>query len=150
LSTIKYHYFKNKLFIFFSFIVLADHSDDPRHLSMRTALFAHGPLFKKNHINEPILMTDVYALLRQILCLSPFPSSKGSLFNIHNMLDLTSLSNTCAHLYLSNLNMINSVSIKSINENNINENNLKLVHVNVTENYQKPHQNFIQMHVSID
>lgn len=117
---------------------------------MRTALFANGPLFKKNHINEPILITDVYALLRQILCLSPFPPSQGGLFHIHNMLDLTSLSNTCAHLYLSSFNMIKSVSIKPIKENNIQENDFKLVYVNITEKYQIPIDNLIQMRVIID
>jgi hypothetical protein len=117
---------------------------------MRTALFANGPFFKKNHINEPILITDVYALLRQILCLSPFPSPHGGLFHIHNMLDLTSLSNICAHLYLSSLNMITSVSIKPINQINIYDNDLKLVHINITEKYQIPNYNHIQMHVNID
>jgi hypothetical protein len=117
---------------------------------MRTALFAHGPFFKKNHINEPILITDVYALLRQILCLSPFPSPREGLFHIHNMLDLTSLSNACAHLYLSSINMIKSVSIKSISQNNINETDLKLVYINITEDYQISNHNLIQMHITID
>jgi hypothetical protein len=117
---------------------------------MRTAFFAHGPFFKKGHINEPILITDVYALLRQILCLSPFPSPRGGLFHIHNMLDLTSLSNTCAHLYLSSLNMIKSVSIKPIQRMKSNGKDLKLVYVNITEAYQTENYNLIQMHVTVD
>ena len=117
---------------------------------MRTAFFAHGPLFKQGHINEPILITDVYALLRQILCLSPLSSPRGGLYHIHNMLDLTSLSNTCAHLYLSSLNMIKSVSIKPIKQNIRNENNFKLVYINITEKYQKLNRDHIQMHVTID
>ncbi len=129
---------------------MADHSDDPRHLSMRTAFFAHGPFFKKGHINEPILITDVYALLRQILCLSPFPSPRGGLFHVHRMLDLTSLSNTCAYLYLSSINMIKSVAIKPITSNNINENDLKLVYINITGNYQIKNPDLIQMDIIID
>jgi hypothetical protein len=117
---------------------------------MRTAFFAHGPLFKKNHINEPILITDVYALLRQILCISPFPSPRRGLFHIHNMLDLTSLSNTCAYLYLSSLNMIKTVSIKTIDQNNTNENDLKLVYINITENYQISKHNLIHMKIIVD
>jgi hypothetical protein len=117
---------------------------------MRTAFFAHGPFFKKGHINEPILITDIYALLRQILCLSPFPSPRGGLFHIHKMLDLTSLSNTCAHLYLSSLNMIKSVSIKPIQRKKNNEKDAKLVYVNITENYQTQDHNLIQMHVTVD
>ncbi len=135
---------------FLFLIVLADHSDDPNDLSMRTALFAHGPFFKKGHINEPVLITDVYALLRQILCLSPFSPPREGLFNIHKMLDLTSLSNTCAHLYLSSLNMIKSVSTKPLNRNNINEDDSKLVYVNITENYQIPSPNLIKMRITID
>ncbi|CAF0799584.1 unnamed protein product [Rotaria sordida] len=129
---------------------IADHSDDPHHLSMRTAFFAYGPLFKKGHINEPVLMTDVYALLRQILCLSPFPLSRGNSFHIHNMLDLTSLSNTCAHLYLSSLNMIKSVSIQSNNQNNTINNDLTLVRINITEKYQIPYNQLIKMRITIN
>jgi hypothetical protein len=117
---------------------------------MRTALFAHGPLFKKGHINEAILITDVYALLRQTLCLSPFPPSRGGLYNIHNMLDLTSLSNTCAHLYLSSLNMIQSVSTEPLNQTIINENDFKLIQINITENYQIPIRDVITMTVTVD
>ncbi|CAF5130902.1 unnamed protein product [Rotaria magnacalcarata] len=117
---------------------------------MRTALFGVGPFFKKGHINEPVLMTDVYALLRQILCFSPFPSSRGNSFHIHNMLDLTSLSNTCAHLYLSSLNMIKSVSSQSIIQNTTINNELTLVYINITEKYQNPSPNIIKMHIIID
>lgn len=117
---------------------------------MRTALFAAGPLFKKGHINEPVLITDVYALLRQILCLSPFPHTKGDLFHIHSMLDLTSLSNTCAHLYLSSLNMIKSVSTDPAYRNQTNVNDFKLVYVDITEQNKKPYQHLIQMHISVD
>jgi hypothetical protein len=117
---------------------------------MRTALFAHGPFFKKGYINEPVLITDVYALLRQVLCVSPFPSSRGSIFHIHNMLDLTSLSNTCAHLYLSSLNMIKSISTKPIIQKTSNDNDLKLVYVNITEKSQTPYHDLIKMHIIID
>ncbi|CAF1930161.1 unnamed protein product [Rotaria magnacalcarata] len=130
--------------------VLVDHSNDPHRLSMRTALFGVGPFFKKGHINEPVLMTDVHALLRQILCFSPFPSSRGNSFHIHNMLDLTSLSNTCAHLYLSSLNMIKSVSSQSIIQNTTINNELTLVYINITEKYQNPSPNIIKMHIIID
>ena len=117
---------------------------------MRTAFFAHGPFFKKGHINDPILITDIYPLLRQILCLSPFPAPRSGLFHIHKMLDLTSLSNACAHLYLSSANMIKSVSTKPIQRIKNNENQAKIVYVNITETYQIPNHNLIQMHVSVD
>lgn len=145
--------FTNKIYLFihfFIFIAFADHSDDPRHLSMRTALFAHGPVFKNNHINEPILMTDIYILLRQILCLSPLTPSKNELFHIHNMLDLTSLSNTCAYLYLSSINMLKSVSIKPVEQTYIHDENLQYVQINITERYQIPSKTLIQMRVIID
>lgn len=117
---------------------------------MRTAFLAHGPMFKKGHINEPILMTDVYALLRQILCVSPFPSTKNGLFHIHQMLNLTTLSNTCAYRYLSSVNMIKSVGIKPTPRMKMESNDLKLVYVDITENRQKLRQNMIQMDVTID
>ena len=111
---------------------------------MRTAFFAYGPLFKKGHINEAILITDVYTVLRQILCLAPFPTSHRDWSRIHNMLDLTSLSNTCTYLYSSSLNMIKSVTTKP------NRNDLKLVHINITENYRILYNNLIQMIITID
>ncbi|CAF0775090.1 unnamed protein product [Adineta steineri] len=129
---------------------LADHSDDPRHLSMRTAFLAHGPLFKKGYINEPVLITDVYILLRQMLCLSPFSLPTNNLVHIGNMLDLTSLSNTCTHLYLSSINMIKSVSIKPINQNIIYDNEPEFVFINITERQATPRYNFIQMRVIIE
>jgi hypothetical protein len=66
------------------------------------------------------------------------------------MLDLTSLSNTCAYLYLSSINMIKSVAIKPITSNNINENDLKLVYINITGNYQIKNPDLIQMDIIID
>lgn len=138
------------LIFFFLYLVLADHSDDPHRLPMRTAFFASGPFFKKGFINEPVLITDVYALLRQILCLSPFPSSSGSLFHIHNMLDLTSLSNTCAHLYLSSLNMIKSVGTQPTIQNTTTNGDVTLVRIEITENYQAPTPDIIKMDITID
>lgn len=117
---------------------------------MRTAFLAHGPMFKKGHINEPILMTDVYALLRQILCLSPFPSTNHGLFHIHQMLNLTALSNTCAYRYLSSVNMIKSVGIKPTPRMKMNNDESKWVHVDITESHQKLRQNMIQMAVTIE
>ena len=135
----------------FYVLALADHSDDPRHLSMRTAFLAHGPMFKNNHINEPILITDIYALLRQILCLSPFPSMKGGLFNVHQMLNLTTLSNTCAYRYLASVNMIKSVSIQPTERRKtIDDENAKLVYVNIAEERQKLHRNFVKIDVTIE
>ncbi|UJR28355.1 hypothetical protein I4U23_009597 [Adineta vaga] len=130
--------------------ILADHSDDPRHLSMRTALFAHGPFFKKGHINEPVLATDVYVLLRQMLCLSPIAPSRDGLFAIHRMLDLTSLSNTCAHLYLSSMNMLHTVAVKPIQHYDLLEDEFKLVNINITEGSPKQQSNYVQLHVTID
>ncbi|CAF4441679.1 unnamed protein product [Adineta steineri] len=116
---------------------------------MRTAFLAHGPLFKKGYINEPVLITDVYILLRQMLCLSPFSLPTNNLVHIGNMLDLTSLSNTCTHLYLSSINMIKSVSIKPINQNIIYDNEPEFVFINITERQATPRYNFIQMRVII-
>ena len=138
-------------FLFVLFAGIADYSDDPRHLSMRTALYAHGPSFKKGHINEPVLITDVYALLRQVLCLSPLSPSKGGLFHIHNMLDLTTVSNTCAHLYVSSLNMIKSVATKPVfHRKTSSTQDLKLVYVNITEKHSAPSRDLIQMRVQIN
>ena len=135
----------------FRLVANADHSEDPRHLSMRTALFAHGPDFKKGHINQPVLVTDLYPLLRQILCLSPLPSAGRGLSNIHNMLDFTSLSNTCAYLYLSSRKMGRSVSMKPTKYSNPpKKNNLKLVHINITEKHQLPHRDVVKMRVLVD
>lgn len=118
---------------------------------MRTAFLAHGPMFKKGHINEPILITDVYALLRQILCLSPFPATKGGLFNIHQMFNLTTLSNTCAYRYLASVNMIQSVSLQPTKRmKTVDDDNAKLVYVNIAERRQKLHQNLIKMDVTIE
>lgn len=117
---------------------------------MRTAFFANGPLFKKGHINQPILITDIYALFRQILCLSPLPSPRGGLFHIHDMLDLTSLSNTCGRLYLSSVNMIQSVALKPSKQNVSNENDDRIVQVSITENRRPQELTHIRMHVTVD
>ncbi|CAF0980930.1 unnamed protein product [Adineta ricciae] len=130
--------------------ILADHSDDPRHLSMRTALFAHGPLFRKGHINEPVLITDVYALLRQILCLSPIALPRNGLFSIHQMLDFTSVSNTCAHLYLSSTNMLHTIATKPAQPPEVIEDDSQLVYVNITEGSHRLYRNYVQMQVTID
>jgi len=117
---------------------------------MRTAFLAHGPLFKKGHINQPILITDIYALFRQILCLSPPPSPHGGLFHIHDMLDLTSLSNTCARLYLSCVNMIQSIGPKPVKQNLLNDYDDRIVQVSITENQRPPNLTHIRMHVTVD
>ena len=136
--------------IVFSLKFLADYSEEPDDLSMRTALLAHGPAFKKHHINDAVLMTDVYALLRQILCLSPLISARRGLFQIHNMLDLTNVSNVCAHLYSSSLNMIKSVSTKPIQRKATQQNNAKLVYVNITEKRPSSPRTRVHMRVMID
>ena len=117
---------------------------------MRTALFAHGPLFKRGHINQPVLITDVYALLRQVLCLSPFPSARDNGIHVHQMLDLTSLSNTCTYLHLSSVNMIESVARKPTYGKPGRGKDFQVVYVNITEKRRPPSHNVIRMHVILD
>ena len=131
-------------------LVVADHSDDPRHISMRTALLASGPGFKKNHINEPILTTDIYALLRQLLCLSPLPSMQRGFNDIHNMLDFTHVSNECAYLYPSTVSMIQSVSTKPTPTENLQRADLQVVRVNISAKSPHRNRNFIRMRVRVE
>lgn len=131
-------------------LVQVDHSDDPQHLSMHTALFAHGPAFKKGHINEPVLTTDVYALLRQVLCLSPLAPSRDGLFPIHRMLDSTSLSNACARLYLSNVDGLRSVSSRPKDNQDSADDESEMVYVNITERDRAPARDFVRMRVIVE
>lgn len=117
---------------------------------MRTAFFANGPMFKKGHINQPILATDIYILFRQILCLSPLPSPGRGLFQIQYMLDLTSLSNTCSRLYLSSVNMIQSIASKPSQQNISNENDDRIVQVSITEKQRPKDLTHVHMHVIVD
>lgn len=129
---------------------MADHSNDPRHMSMRTALLAHGPAFKKNHINEPVLITDIYALLRQVLCLSPVPSIQNAANNIHDMLDFSHISNECAYVYATTVNMIQSVSTKPNYPKQNLDNEFQRVFVNISANPPMRNQNLIRMRVRVE
>jgi hypothetical protein len=118
---------------------------------MHAGLFAHGPFFKQGHINGAVLMTDVYILLRQILCLSPLSLPRNNPSHIHHMLNYTAVSNACAHLYLSSVNMITSASTKPSPQTTQWQKHFRRVHMNITQIPHLPAPSpVIEMRVQID
>ncbi|CAF1266836.1 unnamed protein product, partial [Didymodactylos carnosus] len=81
-------------------LMFADHSNDPRIVSMRSTFLALGPAFKQHHLNDHILITDIYPLLREILCLSNHPKPGQPLAKVQQMLNYTAMD--CKQWYLFN------------------------------------------------
>ena len=106
-----FNFIQKKYCCFFS---KGHHGYDPYHVEeMKTLMYASGPKLKKNYLNSPLMMTDHYNLICNLLEMKPL-TNDGNWTKVQSMLE-DGTTNNLANNTIGQPNKLAKV-LKSIKE----------------------------------